>query len=117
MVPGCRSESLCPVPVRRWPSFRSPCFQVVDSDGCRTEDVCALVGAEGREVVAEKLPPLHVVRGYEAHGPIGACQQAIGAECANYSVQIWAQRIDRPVRPGVLRYHAGDFAAYVAAFT
>src|SRR6201987_1158364 len=66
-------------------------FQIVDSGCCRSEDVCALVIAEVRKEVAEKLPPLHVVGGHQAYGPIGACQQALGAKCVDYRVKIGPQ--------------------------
>src|SRR5882757_3990693 len=48
-------------------------FQIVDSGCCRAEDLCALVIAEVLKVVAEEPPPFHVIRGHQAHGPVGAC--------------------------------------------
>src|SRR5260370_38400360 len=90
-------------------------FEIVDSDDGRAEEVCVCVVAEVCKIVPEDLPPVDVAGGYQAHGPIGAGHQAIGAECVDYGVQVRLQRFDRPVGPGVLRHHAGDFAAYVAA--
>ena len=71
-----------------WAVILFSLFEIVDSGGGGTEDVCPLVVAEVYEKVSEQLPPLGVFGGYEANRPVGAGHQAAGAKCVDYSVQI-----------------------------
>ena len=66
-------------------------FQTVDADGVCAEDFCAVRGTEIREVVAEGLPPAGVGGGYEADGPVGAGEEAVGAEGFDDRVEVRAE--------------------------
>ena len=81
-------------------------FQTVDAGGVCAEDFCAVVGTEVCEVVAEGLPPAGVGGGCEADGPVGAGEEAVGAEGFDDCVEVGAKGFDGPFGPCIFGDHA-----------
>src|ERR1700722_18952916 len=77
-------------------------FQTVDAGGVCAKDFCTVVGTEVCEVVAEALPPAGVGGGYEADGPVGAGEEAVGAEGFDYGVGVGGGGLEGPGGQGVL---------------
>ncbi len=86
---------------------------VVDADGVCSEDFCVVIGGEGREVVAESLPPAGVGGGCEADRPVGAGEEAVGAEGFDYGIEIGSERFKGPGGPYGFGDHAGELAGDV----
>src|ERR1700722_20999983 len=82
---GC----FCCLPITLLVTFHccsSVLTQTIRSECCLTEDICLVDLAEAGEVTLQELPPLRVRRCNEAHGPVRAGHEAIGAEGFDYGV-------------------------------